>query len=80
MAKARRPRRPREIQYPTRDGKPIAETQVHRDAIIDTIQMLEDRYADRPDVHVGGNLLLYYEEGNPRKRLAPDVFVVFGVP
>jgi hypothetical protein len=32
-----------------------------------------------PDVCVGGNLLLYYEEGNPSASTAPDVFVVKGV-
>jgi Uma2 family endonuclease len=29
---------------------------------------------------VSGNLLIYYVEKNPAKRVAPDVFVVFGVP
>jgi hypothetical protein len=31
-------------------------------------------------VYVSGNLLLYYERGNKRKHVAPDVFVVRGVP
>ncbi|MGH2603425.1 MAG: Uma2 family endonuclease, partial [Dehalococcoidia bacterium] len=30
--------------------------------------------------YVSGNMLLYYEEGNPRASVAPDVFVVMGVP
>ena len=34
---------------------------------------------DRPDVYVSGDLLIYYEEGNPRVSVAPDTFVVFGV-
>ena len=33
----------------------------------------------RRDVYVSGDLLIYYEEGNPRVSIAPDVFVVFGV-
>ncbi len=28
---------------------------------------------------MSGNPLLYYEEGNPRAMVAPDVFVVLGV-
>lgn len=28
---------------------------------------------------VSGDLLIYYEEGNPRVSIVPDVFVVFGV-
>ena len=31
-------------------------------------------------MYVSGDLLIYYEEGNPKARAAPDVFVVFGVP
>ena len=30
-------------------------------------------------MYVSGDLLIYYEEGNPRVAVAPDVFVVFGV-
>ncbi len=32
-----------------------------------------------PEVYVGGNLPIYYEEGDPAKSVAPDVFVVFGI-
>ena len=28
---------------------------------------------------MSGDLLIYYEEGDPRVSIAPDVFVVFGV-
>jgi Uma2 family endonuclease len=80
MATIPRQRRTREIVYPTGDGKPMAETELHLKDMIDTIQVLSDRFADRPDVYVCGNLLLYYEEGNPRKQISPDAFVVFGVP
>ena len=73
-------RRTREIKYPTRDGKPMAETDLHRRDLTDTIQTLEDRFADRPRVYVSGNLMLCYEEGNPRKHVAPDVLVAFDVP
>jgi Uma2 family endonuclease len=72
--------RTREIEYPTSDGKPMAETEVHLKDMIDSIQVLEDHFAGQPNVHVGGNLLLYYEEGNPRKHVAPDVFVALDVP
>jgi Uma2 family endonuclease len=69
-----------EVDYPTSDGKPMAETQLHLNEMVDTIQTLDDRYAERPRVHVAGNLLLYYEEGNPRKHISPDVQVTFGIP
>ena len=41
--------------------------------------MLEDYFENNDDVYVSGNLLMYYEEGNTRKSISPDVFVVFGV-
>ena len=67
------------VVYPESDGKPMAETQYHRDIMIDFIQMLKHHFRDVSDVHVSGNLLMYYEEGNPRKSVSPDVFVAFGV-
>jgi Uma2 family endonuclease len=66
------------VRYPERDGKPMAETQVHAEEIIRLMLTLRDRYAARPDVYVWGDLLLYYEEGNPKASVAPDVFVAVG--
>ena len=39
----------------------------------------EPRYADVPDVWVGGNLFLCYERGNPAAIVAPDVLLAKGV-
>ena len=80
MATVPRQRRPREIDYPTGDGKPMAETEIHLLDMIDTILVLRDHFAGQPNVYVGGNLLLCYEEGNRRKHVAPDVLVALGVP
>src|SRR5579859_2011180 len=79
MATAELPRRPRTIEYPTSDGKPMAETDFHRDLMVDEIETLKLHYADQPEVYVSGNLLIFYEEGNRRKHISPDVFVVRGV-
>jgi Uma2 family endonuclease len=70
----------RKIEYPTGDGKPMAETDLHRDLMFDLIKSLQEFYADDPMTYVSGNLLLFYEEGNKRRHLAPDVFVVRGIP
>ena len=67
-------------RYPDSDGKPMAETDWHRDLMFDLIATLKDRYRGDPDVYVSGDLLLFYEEGNKRRHVAPDVFVAFGVP
>jgi Uma2 family endonuclease len=79
MATAPRQRATREIEYPTGDGKPMAETDLHRDDMVDVIDSLRHHFAANPDVYISGNLLLYYEEGNPRKHVAPDVLVSFNV-
>lgn len=71
---------PSVVEYPTSDGKPLAESDLHFDRLTYAAHALKIRYADTPDVYVGANMLVYDEPGNPRRHLAPDVFVVFGVP
>ena len=70
---------PAAIDYPSSDGKPLAENDAQLHAIHYAFGALLLYYRDRPDVYVSGDLLIYYEEGNPRVSVAPDVFVVFGV-
>jgi Uma2 family endonuclease len=67
------------IEYPESDGKPLGETDAHRREILAIISMLELYFAAHADVYISGNLMLYYEEGNPRAVVSPDVFVVKGV-
>jgi Uma2 family endonuclease len=57
----------------------MAETDLHRDLMVDLIQTLQDYYAHE-QVYVSGNLLVFYVPGDRRRHLAPDVFVVKGVP
>jgi Uma2 family endonuclease len=80
MATTRRSATKRTVEYPTSDGKPMAETDVHRKDMVDLIAALDDHFAADPRVYVSGNLMFFYEEGNRRKHIAPDVFVVRGVP
>ena len=69
----------KDIFYPESDGKPMAETELHRDALIEALQTLSEHYKDTADVCVSGNMMMYYVEGNPKKSISPDVFVAFGV-
>ncbi len=72
---------PDDVHYPESDGKPVAETDAHIDCLLTTREVLRQYFLDRdPMVYAAGNLFVYYERGNPRKRVAPDVFVVRGVP
>jgi len=68
------------IDYPSSDGLPMGETDIHRDEMASAIFVLADRFRGQNDVYVAGNLLVYYEEGNPKARFSPDVFVIRGVP
>ncbi len=70
---------PRPIDYPTSDGKPMAETDWHIEQMIYLLNALDIRYAGQPDVYISGNNFFYWQEGDPKKRVSPDVYVVFGV-
>jgi Uma2 family endonuclease len=80
MSRMTRPPVLEDRYYPTGDGKPMAETEWHRDLMLALIQTLTAFFATTPRVCVSGNLLLYYVEGDRRRHVSPDVFVVRGVP
>ena len=65
--------------FPSGDGKPMAESDLHRDLMSELIGTLKWWFRDKPDVYVSGNLLVFYEPGNKRRHVSPDVFVVPGV-
>ena len=68
-----------ELEYPSSDGKPMAESDSQGIPLMYAVTGLRDYFRDRHDVYVSGNLLIYYQEGNPGASVAPDVFVVVGV-
>ena len=69
-----------ETFYPESDGEPMAETELHLEELVYVWQALKDRFEEEPDVFVGANLFLYYRRGDPAAVVAPDGFVVKGVP
>ena len=66
------------IVYPTSDGKPMGETDLHRNIMFESIESLKLHFAGRR-VYVSGNILLYYQPGNRRRHVSPDVLVVKGL-
>ncbi len=68
-----------DVYYPESDGQPVAETDVHRTLMFELIGMLQAFFRADPHVYISGNLFVYYQEGDPRQVVAPDVFVVQGV-
>ncbi len=66
------------IHYPSGDGQPVAETFDHLYVILITIALLR-QYLRNEQACVMGNQYLYYAQGLPRLRCAPDVMMIFGV-
>lgn len=60
--------------------EPPLETDFHREQIDLLIRLLKYWWRDRPDFYVSGNLTVYYNEQQLKKRdfRGPDVFVVLG--
>ncbi|MDZ8064805.1 MAG: Uma2 family endonuclease [Nostoc sp. DedQUE08] len=67
-----------EIFYPSADGQPVAETYDHLYALLTTLEVLKQYLANR-QATVLGNQFLYYAQGFPKLRVAPDVMVIFDV-
>ena len=70
------------VVYPTSDDQPMAETPIHGDCMMYVTYALRRYFTKRghEDVYIGMNNFLYYERGNPRAVVAPDVYVVTGAP
>ena len=70
------------VEYPCSDGQPMAETETHGACMMYVTSALRWWFEKlgRTNVHVGSNSFLYYERGNPRAVVAPDVYVVVGAP
>lgn len=66
------------IVYPSADGEPVAETYDHLYAILTTLEVLKQYLAGR-QATVLANQFLYYAQGFPKVRIAPDVMVIFDV-
>lgn len=64
--------------YPSSDGEPVAETFVHLYAMLITLEVLR-QYLAGQRATVLGNQFLYYAQGYPKLRVAPDVMVIFAV-
>lgn len=69
----------REVYYPSELKDEMGETAIHFLLISEFYHLLRTFFASRNDVAVAANLMVYNSVGNPKKWLAPDVFVCFGV-
>ena len=65
------------VEYP--EGRWIAQSIWHGDAVGPAREALVHHFRGREDVLVAMELVVYYQRGNKRARLQPDLQVVFGV-
>jgi Uma2 family endonuclease len=70
-----------EEYLPESDGKPMAETDVHRENMIGLLHALKEKFRDDSKVYVTGNIFVYYLDaaGVRQTPVSPDIFVVHGV-
>ncbi|EKV01471.1 hypothetical protein Lepto7375DRAFT_3642 [Leptolyngbya sp. PCC 7375] len=68
----------KKIVYPAGDGTPVAETYDHLYALFVTLEVLR-QYLLGKQATVLGNQFLYYAQGLPNLKVAPDVMVIFDV-
>lgn len=67
------------IVYPETDGKPLPDGEYQAPLYIEVVGTLRTHFRNRAGVHVNGNTMFYYEEGNPRRVISPDCYVAFNV-
>ena len=67
------------IIYPSSDGEPMAESEQQYIPMTETVAEMRHWFRDRLDVYVIGDMLVYYRMNRTDIRVAPDIFVVFGV-
>jgi Uma2 family endonuclease len=67
-----------EVIYPTSDDEPVAETYDHLYVLLTTLEVLKQYLANR-QATVLANQFLFYSQGFPKLRVAPDVMVIFDV-
>ena len=67
------------IVYPETDGMPLPDGEYQSPLYIRAVGTLRIFFRAVPGVNVNGNTFIYYVEGAPRRVVAPDCYVVFGL-
>ena len=67
------------IVYPETDGMPLPDGEYQAPLYIRAVGTLRTFFRGVPGVNVNGDTFIYYVEGNPRRFVSPDCYVVFGL-
>lgn len=64
--------------YPESDGEPMTDKDINR-LLMEYAELAIRTHFRGQQVYVSANLFIYYQQDEPNRRVAPDVFVVKGV-
>ena len=64
--------------YPYEDDEPMAATDFHAEQITTFSEQLSRYFASNAHIYIGVDNFIYYREGDMRKFVSPDVYVVLG--
>ena len=68
-----------EPYYPSSDNEPMGENDVICWLMTTSLDTLKRHFQDDENVYVSSNSFVYYVKGEPKERVAPDLYVVKGV-
>ena len=71
--------KPVTIVYPETDGMPLPDGAYQAPLYSKVNRELDVHFKDDPHTVVNGNTFIYYTEGDPRRSVSPDCFVIFGL-
>ena len=67
------------IVYPETNGMPLPDGEYQAPLYRRVVGRLEVHFSGAPGVRVNGDTFIYYVEGDPRRSVSPDCYVVFGL-
>ena len=67
------------IVYPETDGMPLPDGEFQAPLYRRIVRDLEVHFSNVPGSRVNGDTFIYYVEGDPRRSVSPDCYVVFGL-
>ena len=67
------------IVYPETDGMPLSDGEFQAPLYTRTVSTLRVHFSDVPGARMNGTTFIYYVEGNPRRSVSPDCYVVLGL-
>ena len=70
---------PDDVHYPDSDDEPLPDGRYQEPYFNEIVGAVREHFSDRPDVEVSGNTFIYYEAGNPRRFISPDLHVTLDV-